>query len=49
MSLVNHFFDDKEREETELEHEENDTENSIDEQSRGTNEMKRTPEITIEE
>ena len=43
------LYDDKEHEETELKHEENETENSIDEQSKGTNEMKRILEITAEE
>ena len=42
-------YDDKEHEETELEHGENETESSIDEQSEDTSEMKRIPEITIEE
>ena len=36
-------------EETDLEHEENETESSIDEQSTDTSEMKGIPEITIEE
>ena len=41
--------DHKEHEETELSHAENETENSIDDQSQGTNEMKRIPETTTEE
>ena len=52
MSLVNSTKkqnDDNKYEETELEHEENETESSIDEQSKDTSEMKGIPEITIEE
>ena len=41
--------DDQEHEETEQEHEENETESSIDVQSKDTSEMKRIPEIAIEE
>ena len=43
------LYDDQEHEETEQEHEENETESSIDVQNKDTSEMKRIPEITIEE
>ena len=43
------LYDDQEHQETEQEHEENKTERSIDVHNRNTSEMKRIPEITIEE
>ena len=41
--------DDEKYDGTELEHEENETENSIDEQGNDTREMKGIPEVTSEE
>ena len=43
------LYDDQEHQEIEQEHEENKTERSIDVHNRNTSEMKRIPEITIEE
>ena len=43
------LHDDEKYDETELEHEENETENSIGEQGNDTREMKGIPEVTGEE
>ena len=49
MNSTQNLHDDEKYDETELEHEENETENSIDEQGNDTREMKGIPEVTSEE
>ena len=49
MEFYTKLHDVEKYDETELEHEENETENSIDEQGNDTREMKGIPQVTSEE